>query len=55
MDFEFMLKMFCEFLQFLREEKKWWLIPLVAILLLLAALMVFSGGSVFAPLLYPFM
>jgi hypothetical protein len=44
-----------EFLQFLRQEKKWWLIPLVVVLLLLAALIAFTGGSVFAPLMYPFM
>ena len=44
-----------EFLSFLRQEKKWWLVPLVAILLLLAMLIVFSGGSVLAPFMYPFM
>jgi hypothetical protein len=50
-----MWRVFREFLQFLREEKKWWLLPIVLVLLALAALIVFSGGSVFAPLLYPFM
>ena len=44
-----------EFLVFLRQEKKWWLIPLVLILILLAAIIVFTGGSVLAPLMYPFM
>gem|GEM_PF-366245 len=44
-----------EFLMFLRQEKKWWLVPLVIILLLLAALIVFTGGSVLAPLMYPFL
>ena len=44
-----------EFLLFLRQEKKWWLWPLVLVLLLLGALIVFSSGSVLAPLLYPFM
>jgi hypothetical protein len=50
-----MWRLFKEFLVFLRQEKKWWLIPLVGVLLLLAALIVFTGGSVLAPLMYPFM
>ena len=44
-----------EFLLFLRQEKKWWLVPLVVILLALGALMVFSSGSVLSPFLYPLM
>ena len=44
-----------EFLLFLRQEKKWWLIPLVVLLLILGAIIVFSSGSVLAPLMYPFM
>jgi hypothetical protein len=44
-----------EFLRFLRQEKKWWLLPLVVILLVLGALMVISSGSVLSPFLYPFM
>ena len=50
-----MWQLFKEFLLFLRQEKKWWLTPLVIMLLLLAALIVFTGGSVLAPLMYPFM
>jgi hypothetical protein len=42
-----------EFLQFLRQEKKWWLIPLVLLLLILVGIIVFTGGSVLAPLMYP--
>ena len=44
-----------ELLELLWNNKKWWLIPLVGVLLLLAALIVFTGGSVLAPLMYPFM
>ena len=44
-----------EFLMFLRQEKKWWLVPLVAVLLVLGALIVFGSSSVFAPFMYPFM
>ena len=50
-----MWQLFKEFLLFLRQEKKWWLIPLVVILLALGALIVFTGGSVLAPLMYPFL
>jgi hypothetical protein len=42
-----------EFLQFLRQEKKWWLVPLVLVLLLLGIFLVFSASSPLAPLLYP--
>ena len=51
----FMWQLFKEFLLFLRQEKKWWLVPLVVILLVLGALIVFTGGSVLAPLMYPFL
>jgi drug/metabolite transporter superfamily protein YnfA len=44
-----------EFWLFLRQEKKWWLIPLVVILLGMGALIVFSSSSVLAPFMYPFM
>jgi len=44
-----------EFLSFLKQEKKWWLIPLVVFLLMLAGLILFSGSSVLAPFMYPFM
>ena len=44
-----------EFLLFLKQEKKWWLWPLVILLLVLGALILFSSTSVLAPLMYPFM
>ncbi|MDA0752983.1 MAG: DUF5989 family protein [Verrucomicrobia bacterium] len=44
-----------EFGQFLKQEKKWWLWPLVIILLLLGALIVFASSSALAPFMYPFM
>jgi hypothetical protein len=44
-----------EFFLFLRQEKKWWLMPLALILLVFGALMVFSSGSVLSPFLYPLM
>jgi len=44
-----------EFLQFLRQEKKWWLAPLVVVLVALGALLIFSSTSGIAWALYPFM
>ena len=41
-----------EFLEFLVESKKWWLIPIVVVLLLVG-LLVFLSSSVAAPFIYP--
>jgi hypothetical protein len=41
-----------EFLEFLRERKKWWLAPIILFLLLLGALLVFAKGSALAPFIY---
>ncbi len=40
-----------QFVQFLKEEKKYWLIPLVLMLLLIGLLVVFSESVM--PLIYP--
>jgi hypothetical protein len=37
---------------FLRETKKWWLLPIIIMLLGLGALTVFAGGSALAPFIY---
>jgi hypothetical protein len=44
---------FKEFLLFLRQEKKWWLLPIVVLLLALGAFLIFSSASALAPFLYP--
>ena len=41
-----------EFLEFLREQKKWWIAPIVLFLVLLGALLVFAKGSALAPFIY---
>ena len=46
------LSIFVEFLSFLKNRKKWWLIPIVVFLVLLGALLVLSEGSVLAPFIY---
>lgn len=40
-----------EFVYFLRENKKWWLIPIVIMALLLGSLLLLSTGPV-APFIY---
>ena len=37
---------------FLRERKKFWLLPIVLFLVILGALLVLSQGSVVAPFIY---
>lgn len=44
-----------EFLRFARQEKKWWLIPLIVVLLALGAVLIFAGSSGIAWALYPFL
>jgi len=41
-----------EYLQFLKKEKKWWLIPLLLLLLGLGALILFFDSSILAPFIY---
>jgi len=42
-----------EFWGFLRENKKWWLLPILIVLLALGLLVLLSGTAL-APFLYPF-
>jgi hypothetical protein len=41
-----------EFVQFLREEKKYWLVPIVVVFILFGLLLVFSQSSALAPFIY---
>lgn len=40
-----------EFIEYLGQNKKWWITPIVIVLLLVGALVVF-GGSAAAPFIY---
>ena len=42
-----------EFLEFLVDEKKWWLVPIVVVLLALAGIIVLTGTPV-GPFIYAF-
>jgi hypothetical protein len=47
-----MVEFFKEFWEFLRERKKYWLIPIIVILGVFAGLIVLSQGSAVAPFIY---
>ena len=46
------LRVLQEFWAFLRQEKKYWLAPIVLILLLFGLLLVFTQTSAVAPFIY---
>ncbi|MGD8497098.1 MAG: DUF5989 family protein [Gemmatimonadales bacterium] len=41
-----------ELLLFLKQEKKWWLLPILFVMILVGALLVFAQGSALAPFIY---
>lgn len=46
------LSLFTEFLLFLRDNKKWWLLPIVIVLGMFGTLMVWAASSGAAPFIY---
>jgi len=47
------LQVMSELWQFMRENKKYWLAPIVIILVLFGALLVLAKSSAVAPFIYP--
>ena len=41
-----------EFLEFLKERKKYWLFPILFVLIIFGALIILSQGSAIAPFIY---
>ena len=41
-----------EFTDFLKENKKWWLAPVLVILVLFGGLLILAQGSAIAPFIY---
>jgi hypothetical protein len=41
-----------EFWAYMRERKKWWLLPIIAVLVLIGFLVVVTHGSALAPFIY---
>jgi hypothetical protein len=37
---------------FMRERKKFWLLPVIAVMLLVGSLLIFAQGSALAPFIY---
>jgi hypothetical protein len=46
------LRVIVQLFQFLKEHKKWWLMPIVLIFVLLGGLIVLAKGSALAPFIY---
>ena len=46
------LQIVTEYFQFLRHQKKWWMLPIVMLLVLLGLLVLFAQGSPLAPFIY---
>jgi len=47
-----MLSFLSEFWKFLRQRKKYWLLPVLVVMLALGALLVLAQGSAIAPFIY---
>ena len=41
-----------EFWAFLKERKKWWLLPVILVMVLVGTLLIFAQGSALAPFIY---
>lgn len=37
---------------YMRERKKWWLLPVILVMLIVGTLLVFAQGSALAPFIY---
>jgi hypothetical protein len=46
------LSLIREFWFFMRERKKWWLLPIIILMVALGSLLVFAQGSALAPFIY---
>jgi len=47
-----MIDLFKDLWDFMRERKKFWLLPIIVLLVLLGGLLVFAQGSAIAPFIY---
>jgi hypothetical protein len=46
------LNIISEYFEFLSQQKKWWMLPIIALLLLFSTLILLTQGSPLAPFLY---
>ena len=47
-----MIEFLKEFWEFLRERKKYWLLPIIIVLIVFGGLIVLTQGSAIAPFIY---
>jgi hypothetical protein len=47
-----MMELLKDLWAYLRENKKWWLAPVIFVLLLIGVLLVIGGSSAIAPFIY---
>ena len=47
-----MISFIVEFIEFLSERKKYWLLPIIIVLFLFGILLVLTQGTVVAPFIY---
>jgi hypothetical protein len=47
-----MLELLRDFFRFLKERRKWWLIPMIVILFLFGMLLILGSSSALAPYIY---
>ena len=41
-----------ELWHYMRERKKWWLLPIILVMIVLGGVLIFAQGSVLAPFIY---
>jgi hypothetical protein len=41
-----------ELWDFMKERKKWWLLPVIIVMLVVGTLLIFAQGSALAPFIY---
>ncbi len=51
-DYNFIMNFLKEYLQFLKEQKKWILIPILIVFALLSGMIILSTGSSVSPFIY---
>jgi hypothetical protein len=47
-----MRELFAEIWRFMKEQKKYWLLPIIIFLVLIGMLIVFTSGPIVAPFIY---
>lgn len=47
-----MKDLIAELWAYMKERKKWWLLPIIIVMLMVGSLLVFAQGSALAPFIY---